>query len=132
MQVQQQQAGGGAGKGPGRDSGMGIDTKQLGMPDIFEGVDSKWRDWNILARSYFVVANPEIQEVMRLAETEAQAPLNLELVDAGSEQASHDLYHLLLSLCRKQALDKVINAGSLEGARAWRALLDTTASSTCR
>ena len=34
------------------------------------------------------------------------------------------MYHILLSLTRGIALDKVINAGDMEGARAWKLLLD--------
>eukprot|EP00959_Pyramimonas_sp_CCMP1952_P318512 6664635-Pyramimonas_sp.AAC.1 len=45
-------------------------------------------------------------------------------MDAEDQQASRDLYHLLLSLTRGAALDKVCNAGVLEGAYAWRLLVD--------
>ena len=48
---------------------------------------------------------------------------NAEMSDS-ERVASSDLYHLLLSLCTQTAFEKVVSAGELEGALAWKAIID--------
>ena len=75
-------------------------------------------------KSYMQIANENITPLLTLADTEAVVPDNSGLGEEKYQRASVDMYHLLLSLCRKQALDKVINAGNGNGVKAWRLLLD--------
>ena len=57
-----------------------------------------------------------MQRVERLSTAETNAGL----VEAEQVQASTDLYHLLLHSTSGPALDRVVNAGSAEGLRAWQ------------
>ena len=107
-QVQQQQAAmnalqeasvKGAGKGFGNASTrLGIDARQLGRPEKFDGTDSKFKDWSIVFRSFASLANSEIAVVMKAAEL-GHAVSNADLNET-QRIASNDLYHLLLSLYR--------------------------------
>ena len=49
---------------------------------------------------------------------------NAGLIDDEQIQASTDLYHLLLNSTSGPALDRVVNAGSAEGLRAWQLLAE--------
>ena len=40
---------------PGR---LAVDARQLNKPDVFHGEDEKWRDREIVFRSYATLANP--------------------------------------------------------------------------
>ncbi len=126
LQALQNQAAKGGGKGaPAAPRLLGIDARQLPRPEIFEGDDRKWKDWSVVFRSYASLAHPSLSQLMLDSE---QAPKDTPILNAtlegDREVASRDLYHLLLSLTRGSALDKVVNAGVLEGAYAWRLLVD--------
>ena len=95
-------------------------------PEMFDGTASKFRDWAIVFRSYASLANPIISVLMKEAEAYTGAPdeqpiTNVSLTETKAT-ASRDLYHLLLSLCRGVALEKVINATDGERALAWSML----------
>ena len=47
-----------------------------------------------------------------------------ETLEGEQVQASSDLYHLLLHSTSGPALDRVVNAGSAEGLRAWQLLVE--------
>ena len=124
QQLEAAAATGGKGKGAG---GLSIDARQIGKPEIFDGTGSKFRDWSIVFRSYATLANPLLGDLLRRADaytgSEDDEPLNNASMNEVTATASRDLYHLLLSLCRGVALDKVINATEGEGATAWSMLV---------
>ena len=72
-------------------------------------------------RSYAAVAHETLGEAMAQAELEARSIRNDDLNEQ-QRSASVMHYHLLVSLCRDAALDRVINAGVLHGLEAWRLL----------
>ena len=108
----------------GRASGerkIGVDTRNLGRLSQFYGTHSAWRDWSVVFRSYAaLVLKVEMQRVERLPTAENNAGL----IDDEQVQASTDLYHLLLNSTSGPALDRVVNAGSAEGLRAWQLLVE--------
>ena len=123
IQLQQDAQGKGGGKGYGISSTrLGIDARQLGRPDKFDGVDSKFKDWSVVFRSFASLANSDIAAVMKDAEL-CTALRNAEMSDSG-RVASTDLYRLLLNLCIGTAFAKIVNAGEGEGALAWKAIID--------
>ena len=109
---------------PAGGSRVGIDTRNLGRPASFVGTDETWRDWCVVFRSYSAIVNPRLQELMEDAERESSPEMNETLDTAEDRVASTELYHLLLHSCQKTALDRVINAGSSEGLRAWQLLVE--------
>ena len=96
-----------------------IDTRILGKPDGFNGEDHKWKDWSIVTKTYAGVVCPELAELMVDAEGSETAVHNATLLEEEQRAASHQLYFILLMLCRGPALDRVVNAGNLEGLEAW-------------
>ena len=106
----------------GRASGekkIGVDARNLGRPSQFSGTDSSWRDWSVVFRSYADLVHPALKVEMQRVERLPTAENNAGLVDDEQVQASTDLYHLLLHSTSGPALDRVVNAGSAEGLRAW-------------
>ena len=61
-----------------------------------------------------------MQRVERLSTAESNAGL----IEGEQVQASTDLCHLLLHSTSGPALDRVVNAGSAEGLRAWQLLVE--------
>ena len=108
----------------GRGGGsIGIDTRNLGRPESFDGTDVKWRDWAVVFRSYASLVNPRLERLMKAAEANPGPVLRGQLVSDDERQSSLDLYHLLLHLTKGSALDRVINSGEGEGLEAWRNLI---------
>ena len=111
----------------GRASGerkVGVDTRNLGRPSQFNGTDSAWRDWSVVFRSYAALVHPALKGEMQRVERLPTAETNAGLLDEEQVQASTDLYHLLLHSTSGPALDRVVNAGSTEGLRAWQLLVE--------
>ena len=111
----------------GRASGerkIGVDTRNLGRPSQFNGADSARRDWSVVFRSYAALVYPALKVEMQRVERLPTAENNAGLIDDEQVQASTDLYHLLLHSTSGPALDRVVNAGSAEGLRAWQLLVE--------
>ena len=98
---------------------LNVDARQLNKPDVFHGEDKKWRDWEIVFRSYAVLANPELETLLRHAES-LKDPIEMGTLTPKEKLAGRELYHILISMVRGQALDKVVNAGEFNGLEAWR------------
>jgi len=98
---------------------VGIDTKLLGRPDIFEK-EEKWMDWSTIMRAYGGLLGEKVGPGMRAAET-GGAVLNASL-DAEERRMSLQLHYALTMLCRGEALSIVQNAGAGEGFHAWQKL----------
>merc|ERR1712194_785693 len=103
---------------------VGIDTRNLGRPSTFNGQDSTWRDWSIVFSSYSALVNPELRQLMEASAASVAPALNESMLGEDEVKASTELYHLLLHSCTHTALDKVVNAGSCEGLRAWQLLVE--------
>ena len=99
----------------------GIDTRNLGKPETFDGEAAKWRDWSLVLRSCISAVDHNAVALMNRAEASANPVLNLTL-DAAAAAISAEFYYVLLMTCRGTALDRVVNAGSSEGFEAWRQL----------
>ena len=101
----------------GRTSGerkIGVDTRNLGRPSQFNGTDSAWRDWSVVFRSYAALVHPSLKVEMQRVERLQTAENNAGLIDDELVQASTD----------GPALDRVVNAGSAEGLRAWQFVVE--------
>ena len=103
--------------------GRVFDTRNLGRPCQFNGADRAWRDWSVVFRSYAALVHPALKEEMQRVERLSTAETNAGLIETEQVQASTDLYHLLLHSTSGPALDRVVNAGSAEGLRAWQLLV---------
>ena len=107
----------------GRSSGerkIGVDTRNLGRPSQFSGTDRAWRDWSVVFRSYAALVHPALKDEMQRVERMSTPETNAGLIETEQVQASTDLYHLLPHRTSGPALDRVVNAGSAEGLRAWQ------------
>ena len=103
---------------------IGVDRRNLGRPSQFNGTDSAWRDWSVVFRSYAALVHPALKDEMQRAERLSTAETNAGLLEGEQVQASSDLYHFLLRSTSGPALDRVVNAGSAEGLRAWQLLVE--------
>ena len=101
---------------------VGVDTRNLGRPESFDGQDAKWRDWSIVFKSYAGLVNPFLADAMQRAERSEGTVWNEQIDQRPVQEASRDLYHLLLHLTKGVALDRVINSGEGQGLEAWRSL----------
>ena len=104
----------------GRASGerkIGVDTRKFGR-------HRAWRDWSVIFRSYAALVHPAMKEEMQRVERLSTAETNAGLIENEQVQASTDLYHLLLHSTSGPALNRVVNAGSAEGLRAWQLLVE--------
>ena len=107
----------------GRSSGerkIGVDTRNLGRPSQFSGTDRAWRDWSVVFRSYAALVHPALKDEMQRVERMSTPETNAGLIETEQVQACTDLHHLLLHRTSGPALDRVVNAGSAEGLRAWQ------------
>ena len=114
-------------EGLGRISGerkIGVDTQNLGRPSQFNGTDSAWRDWSVVFRSYAALVHPALKDEVQRVERLSTAETNAGLLEGEQVQASTDLNHLLVHSASGPALDRVVNAGSAEGLRAWQLLVE--------
>ena len=103
---------------------IGVDTRNLGRPSQFSGTDSGWRDWSVVFRSYAARVHPALKVEMQRVERLSTAETNVGFIETEQVQASTDLYHLLLHSTSGAALDRVVNAGSPAGLRAWHLLVE--------
>ena len=101
---------------------IGVDTRR--RPSQFNGTDSAWRDWSVVFRSYAALVHPALEDEMQRVDRLSTAETNAGLIETEQVQASSDLYHLLLHSTSGPALDRVVNAGSAEGLRAWQLLVE--------
>ena len=103
---------------------IGVDTRNLERPSQFNGIDGAWRAWSVVFRSYAALVHPALKEEMQRVERLSTAETNAGLLENEQVQASIDLCHLLLHSTSGPALDRVVNAGSAEGLRAWQLLVE--------
>ena len=99
-----------------------VDTRGLGKPDAFDGTAAKWRDWKVVMTSYTAAVNSELAALMLKAEVTEDPIVNAVMASQGEREASEQLAFMLVMICRGAALDQVVNAGTSEGASAWRSL----------
>ena len=108
---------------PPREPQLSVDARQLGKPEVFTGEDKKWRGWELIFRSYATLVNSRLGDLMRQAESSPIA-VDMPVMSDEERRAGRELYHILISLVRGPALDKVVNAGEYNGLEAWRLLSD--------
>eukprot|EP00971_Amphidinium_carterae_P170813 3385187-Amphidinium_carterae.1 len=61
----QQQGGGAASAGGTLATGAGtVDTRALGKPDVFEGVEAKWHDFRVVFKAYCSCVNQRLGTLM--------------------------------------------------------------------
>ena len=78
----------------------------------------------VVFRSCAALVHPALKGEMQRVERRSTAETNAGLLEGEQVQASTDLYHLLLHSTSGPALDRVVNAGSAEGLRAWQLLVE--------
>eukprot|EP00971_Amphidinium_carterae_P309626 6153331-Amphidinium_carterae.1 len=102
----------------------GVDTRQLGKPDVFNGELQKFNDWKVIAKAYASCINPRMGILMETAAGASREDdimnINLDAIDKG---ISTQLYYILLLLTRQQPMTLVVNSGEQEGLIAWRRIL---------
>ena len=101
-----------------------LDTRLLRGLEHFDGTSKQWRDWSVIARSYFSCIDAKLQDLMFRAETEPQLDFKLGAQEPGNALACRKLYTLLIHSCKGAALDRIINAGPGEGLMAWKDLVE--------
>ena len=74
-------------------------------------------------RPYATLGNPALDFLLRKAEA-LKAPIAMTTLVEEVRRAGRELYHILVSMVRGQALDKVVNAGEFNGSEAWRLFTD--------
>ena len=100
---------------------IGVDTRK--PREAFSVKDSAWRDWSVVFRSYAALVHP----ALKWRGCRLQKPMrDFSKVDSAGE------YLLLLHSTSGPALDRVVNAGSAEGLRAWQLLVERYDSHTGR
>ena len=108
-----------------RNGGFGVDTRSLGKPEIFKGLEKDWKDFSIIFRAYAGAVNKQILIEMTNAELEAEGDKLLNAKNqAETVQRSNELYYMLVLICREKALSKVTSVAEGEGYASWRALID--------
>ena len=100
-----------------------LDTRVLGKPDVFQGDQKSWRDWAIVMRSYSGLVDVTLVQLMKEAEV-STTPVLRAVLEEPAARSSFRLYHILLMLCKGQALDRLITAGEGEGLEGWRLLVE--------
>ena len=106
----------------GTSSNQIIDTRQLGKPDKFDGVDANWSDWNFVAASYLAVTNHALKVMLDTAVNRPELSCENTGLTEAERGMSTQLYYVLVLLTKGRALDKVQAAGEGEGLVAWRLL----------
>ena len=96
-----------------------VDTRVLGKPDTFEGTPGTWRDWSTIFRAYAAACEPDLLKLMTSVENKTTPCLNVSL-DPSEAKLSEQLYYMMIMLNKGASLDRVVSAGSMEGAEAWR------------
>ena len=120
QQLQQQQAAAApSAQPPGPTAGFRdrlIDTRTLGRPEQFQGEESKWSDWGVVARAYASLIVPHLTDLLVQAEggVEEKEVLNAVLTQEKAAMSTQ-LYYVLLMLCRQEPRNIVINSGGGEG-----------------
>ena len=97
---------------------IGVDTRNFGRLSQFNGTDSAWRDWSVVYRSNAALVHPAPKDEMPRVERLPTAETN-----TGFFETSSDLHHLFLHSTSGPVSDRVVNAGSAEGLRAWQQLV---------
>ena len=67
-----------------------------------------------MLRSYATLANPALEFLLRKVEA-LKTPIVMTTLVEEERRAGRELYHILVSIVRGQALDKAVNAGELNG-----------------
>ena len=99
---------------------VGVDTKLLGRPDVFEK-EEKWPDWSVVFRAYGGLLGPEVSPGLTSAEMPDRNVRLSELTES-QQAASRQLHFALTMLCRGEALNIVQNSGPGEGFHSWQRL----------
>ena len=99
-----QQAGAQA-QGAGSANGLGgqggtseriLDTRVLGKPDTFDGVEKNWPDWSVVIKAFSTLNNGDIGKLMDFAEEHSEIEILNGVLPANLEKASIQLYYVLL------------------------------------
>ena len=90
------QAAQGAGPVPGGPSERILDTRVLGKPDIFEGIEKHWPDWSVVIRAFSTLNNADIGKLMAFAEEHSEIEILNGVLAPNLEKASIQLYYVLL------------------------------------
>ena len=107
--------------GSGSDGNL-MELKSIGKPDIYNGDKAKWKDWKVVMLAYVAGVSPDLEVLMRHAESSA-SPVRSNTLDEPQKRLSKQLNYWLIQTCRGLALNQVLNAGENEGLEAWRLLV---------
>eukprot|EP00971_Amphidinium_carterae_P100859 1995579-Amphidinium_carterae.1 len=100
-----QQAGGAASGGGTSATGAGtVDTRALGKPEVFEGVEAKWHDFRVVFKAYCSCVNQRLGTLMTNVEGNLSGSYPNVGLDPRDASCLVQLYYILLLLCRQQPL----------------------------
>eukprot|EP00971_Amphidinium_carterae_P079004 1563205-Amphidinium_carterae.1 len=91
-----------------------VDTRALGKPEVFEGVEAKWHDFRVVFKAYCSCVNQRLGMLMTNVEGKITGNYPNSGLDQRDASCSVQLYYILLLLCRQQPLTLIINAGEQE------------------
>ena len=105
-----------------------IDTKGLGTPQKFNGVNPKFATWSTKLTSWLSAQYTHAEVILQRSATHGELPINapdvarIEVDSPGAEKLNKQLLTLLTALCEDGAFTLVQNARQFGGLDAWRRL----------
>ena len=104
----------------GRATGV-VDTRVLGKPDNWDGIEKALPKWSFVAKAYAGDIDQKLADDMTIAELSTTS-LDNEVVTPEAQARSVQLYFILIMLCTGRALDRIANAPHGGGMEPWRLL----------
>ena len=102
-----------------------VDTRLLGKPRNFDGMDASWRGFRFSPTAYAGAVNPRLAELMNSAVTATEPQALCAALGPTDRAWSAQLYYML-ALSTEGAAARIVElAGAPEGLLAWRRLLAT-------
>ena len=98
-----------------------VDTRALGKPRTFDGIESIWQDWSFMFRAYCSLLSPLFAHLLLMSgETKDPIPMS---PDEGERALQVQLYYLLAMLLTSRALVELKQVDVGNGLEAWRRLV---------
>eukprot|EP00971_Amphidinium_carterae_P297177 5903734-Amphidinium_carterae.1 len=101
-----------------------VDTRALGKPDVFDGVEAKWHDFRVIFKAYCSCLNQRLGTLMSNVEGNLSGSYTNQGLDPRDMSCSIQLYYILRLLCRQQPLTLIVNSGEQKGLTAWQRLVE--------
>ena len=100
-----------------------VDTRLLGKPKSFDGAMDNWRQFKFTFLGYAGAFNGRLKQAMIESEVMQEAAIVNWVLPAGDQQASTQLYYMLVLLLEESAQRLLEHAGDGEGLLSWHRLM---------